>query len=99
MHADEKLPTEGALPELCTPKEVAATLRCSLRHVYSLFDRGVLRGPRRRPRRIFRWSVLRYLTDMNRPEEKLPEGCPPAVGAPDQKDGRGSVRSFRHLRL
>jgi hypothetical protein len=87
------------LPELLTPKEVSSVLRCSLRHVYNLFDRAILLGPKGQPRRIFASSVRHYLEDTNEPAEQAqPLGL--AEPAADQTKGKATtVRSFRHLRL
>src|SRR5262249_45623960 len=94
-------PAKGDLPNLYTPREVAAVLRCSLRHVYSLFDRGILRGPKGKPRRIFESSLREYLEDINGPPQSpQPSGGPRAADDTDRRTPVGTqVRSFRHLRL
>src|SRR3954454_12548326 len=94
-HGDR--PTKGGLLNLYTPGEVAAVLRCSLRHVYNLFDRGMLRGPKGKPRRIFESSLREYLEDVNGPR---PSGGPRAADDTDRRTSVGTqVRSFHHLRL
>jgi hypothetical protein len=66
--------------QLYRVKELHGLMRCSGKHLYDLFKRGVLQGPQRKPRRIFGSSVIAYLNDLNEPEKRQP---PPAPEEPE----------------
>src|SRR4051812_26654940 len=86
MSQSDQFPDERY--SLLLPAEVADVLRCSGSQVYKLFDKGVLRGPKETPRRIFAWSVKAYLDDTNAPAPAVACAEPAAGVVPEAKPTR-----------
>jgi len=57
----------GGFPKLLRVEEVQKVLRCCPQTVYNLFDRGLLRGPKMKPRRILASSLKAFIEEMNEP--------------------------------
>lgn len=67
---------------MLTAKEVQNSTRLGLSTIYQYREEGTFRGPRMGSKRIFGWSVLEYLADLNNPSNGQPESRPVDVELP-----------------
>jgi hypothetical protein len=64
--------------DLLTANEVKVITGLGLSTIYEYREGGIFRGPRLRSKRIYGWSLLEYLADLNAPR-RVPQPVPVAA--------------------